>query len=422
MLMVADDLTGAADCAVQGVRQGLSALVAMSPAGLGMPADLVAVDADTRSLPAEAAALRVADLIRMAPKDRRLFKKVDSTLRGHVGPELAAALQSWRMVHRVRAIALFAPAFPATGRTIIGSRPFLHGEPLEATELWRREGSGASIALPAMFQAAGLATATVTLATIRSGELAETLPRLAESTDVLICDTETDADLAALATASPALGDAMIHAGSAGLAGQLVRTMSPRPGPALAGVPPVPALPLLFVVGSMSSVSRRQAAKLGRQSGIRSLPVPLAELVAGSEAALAPWCQQLQSALVRGEDVVLVPEPDGPEDLGHALPLRRALAILVASVAGRIGGLFLTGGETARAVLDACGVTGLSLHREVEPGVPLATALGRHGFGVVTKAGAFGDERTMLHCRQALLDLRQPAFPPSATCGSEFPS
>jgi len=423
MLMVADDLTGAADCAVQGVRQGLSGLVAMSAAGLGMPADLVAVDADTRSLPAEAAAQRVADLVGAAPTGRRLFKKVDSTLRGHVGVELAAALRNWRAVRGIRAVALFAPAFPATGRTVIGGRPFLRGQPLETTELWRREGSGSSIDLPAMFQAAGLATAAVTLAVIRSGELPEALVRLAESADVLICDTEADADLAALATASLALGDATVHVGSAGLAGRLVRALGLRPGPAPAGGRrPVPALPLLFVVGSMSSVSRRQAAELGRQRGIRSLPVPLRDLVAGGEAPLAPWQERLQAALARGEDVVLVPEPDGPEDPGHALKLRRALAALVAPVAGGIGGLFLTGGETARAVLDACGVTGLSLHCEVEPGVPLATALGRHGFGVVTKAGAFGDERTMLHCRQALLGLRQPSSSPSATCGSEFPS
>ncbi len=49
-----------------------------------------------------------------------------------------------------------------------------------------------------------------------------------------------------------------------------------------------------------------------------------------------------------------------------------------------------TGGETARAVLQAFGADGLRLVGEIEPGVPLSVTEGAADLPVVTKAGAFG--------------------------------
>src|SRR5438046_1457073 len=94
IVMIADDLSGAADCAVSCATQGLRSIVQLSETQLDADdsAQVIAIDAATRSMPPDRAAAtvaRIAATCEHAP-GRVLFKKLDSLLRGHVGPELAA--------------------------------------------------------------------------------------------------------------------------------------------------------------------------------------------------------------------------------------------------------------------------------------------------------------------------------------------
>jgi len=73
----------------------------------------------------------------------------------------------------------------------------------------------------------------------------------------------------------------------------------------------------------------------------------------------------------------------------------------IAGMREQIGGLVLTGGETARAVLSRLGIRALRVVGEVETGVPILVAEGS-GLPVVTKAGDFGDNETLLRCRLVL--------------------
>src|SRR5438477_193827 len=61
----------------------------------------------------------------------------------------------------------------------------------------------------------------------------------------------------------------------------------------------------------------------------------------------------------------------------------------LAPLAQRVGGLVLTGGDTARGVLRAWRVTGIDLVEEIEPGVVLSMSAGAHALPVVTKSGSF---------------------------------
>jgi 4-hydroxythreonine-4-phosphate dehydrogenase len=78
-----------------------------------------------------------------------------------------------------------------------------------------------------------------------------------------------------------------------------------------------------------------------------------------------------------------------------------ALANTIARNPGPIGGLVVTGGATARAVLSKLGIAALRVVGEVETGVPILVAEGS-GLPVVTKAGDFGDRETLLRCRLVL--------------------
>ena len=107
--IIADDLTGAADSGVQLMRSGYRTAVVFRGAPIPPSDDLdaVAVDTNSRPLPAGFAAKRVVESGHALRESRIVYKKIDSTLRGPIGAELAAALAATG-----RKRALVAPAFP----------------------------------------------------------------------------------------------------------------------------------------------------------------------------------------------------------------------------------------------------------------------------------------------------------------------
>ena len=141
-----------------------------------------------------------------ANPDLLLFKKIDSTLRGNVGAELAAALHASRDVRpgAPRRIAIMAPAFPAFGRTTKDGTQLVHGQPLHDLDIWRVQGMNGHAHIPDMLRHAGLQCEVLGLDVIRSarGTLSHAMNAAAQVADVLVCDAETDDDLLAIATAS----------------------------------------------------------------------------------------------------------------------------------------------------------------------------------------------------------------------------
>jgi Uncharacterized protein conserved in bacteria len=73
----------------------------------------------------------------------------------------------------------------------------------------------------------------------------------------------------------------------------------------------------------------------------------------------------------------------------------------VREAAARCATLVMTGGDTARAMLDALDVEELFIEGELEPGVAVSAPVEPHGFRAVLKAGAFGDDGTLLRIAAA---------------------
>ena len=65
---------------------------------------------------------------------------------------------------------------------------------------------------------------------------------------------------------------------------------------------------------------------------------------------------------------------------------------------GRISGIVVTGGDGARALVDALDASAINLRDEVVTGVPIGTLVGgpADGLAVVTKAGGFGDDNALV--------------------------
>jgi uncharacterized protein YgbK (DUF1537 family) len=423
MLIVADDLTGAADCAVACAGYGLRSFVALDDCR-DCDADLLAIDANTRNSEPGWAKATTARLVReYAYSDETLvYKKVDSIMRGNVAAEIAGALKARRAIcsRTPQTRAVLAPAFPANGRTTVNGRVLVRGIPLRETDLWRYEPTAPPSNLMEMMSATGLRCALVNLAAVRRNDLQQTMADLASDADVLICDAETDEDLAAIAEASMSLfGRSTVWAGSAGLAYHLPSAARLR-GQAAAPPTPVTTGPTLFVVGSGSSVSHRQAEILESRPDIVSVRVTRGVLCAGDE--LPEWRAHravLERAFSAGVDSLVMVAAEEHLSTAQEPLLANALGELVRPFGDAAGALVATGGETARAVLRGWGIARLEILGEVEPGLPYSIATGQGRLlPVLTKAGGFGRPETFLHCRQFLQSLgRGDALPTTLSKG-----
>src|ERR1035438_4907224 len=111
MVVIADDLTGAADCAASSAALRCKAVVLLhSPQDQESEADwpdtdILSIDANSRCLPAEQASELTTRLIHLCDSRNAdcpgyvLYKKIDSTLRGNVAGELAALLHARRSIN-----------------------------------------------------------------------------------------------------------------------------------------------------------------------------------------------------------------------------------------------------------------------------------------------------------------------------------
>jgi uncharacterized protein YgbK (DUF1537 family) len=387
--IIADDLTGAADTGVQLARAGYRTAVAFCDAPIPPAEDLdaVALDTDSRAMPAGFAAKRVVEAAHAVRGAPIVYKKLDSTLRGPIAAELSAALGA---SGRYRVVV--APAFSAAGRTTVDGVQLVRGVPVHETEAKDdprtpvREGH-----VPTL-----LAAAFPSVVSLSVEDLADpaAVRRALERSVCIVADAARDEDLEALVRAVPD-PHYVLWAGSAGLAVALGRVF-PGPRAGKTPPPPTPARKVLVVVGSLSGVARGQLQSLA-EYGCAAVPVSGAEgeaLGKVREALSGGACAALHS----GEDRI----SSGAGDVAGAL----AEVVGVLSGEGLFDALVLTGGDTAVGVARRLSAVGIRLEGEVEPGIPVGTLIGPSPYRVVTKAGAFGERGTLVGAVETLLDGR----------------
>ncbi|MDP4023603.1 four-carbon acid sugar kinase family protein [Methylobacterium sp. NEAU 140] len=407
-LVLADDLTGAADCAIAFGRRGRAAAVTWGETWNTATADhdvpVLSYDADSRGLAAKAAAERHAALLaRLHGPDRRLFKKIDSTLRGQPAAETAALMAHLR-ARTGAAFGVFAPAFPGTGRTTVDGRVLVGGHPLEEAEVWRRDHSYASAELGAVLAGAGISAHGLTLPTVRGDGLGSALAEIAARGGVIaVCDAQTDDDLRRIARASLAATASAFFVGSAGLAHALAEAeaeIEPSAPPEPVRIAP-DGRGTLIVVGSLAAASRAGARKLAAGGDVAHLTVT-PETLLGDPAGRTALAARVAARLAASGDALVEITMPAEPDMSLGPRLAAALAEALAPVADGIGALAATGGETAAALLARLGIHGIRLADEIEPGVSLGLTLGRLSVPIATKAGAFGDADSLTRIRDRL--------------------
>jgi D-threonate/D-erythronate kinase len=403
MAIISDDLTGAADTGIQFVYAGLRALVLLDPvAGDLPPADVIVGVTESRHLSPELARRQVTAWARMlsAYHPQEVYKKIDSTLRGNLGAELDACMSAFP-----GRLAVVAPAYPAAGRTTVNGRHFMHGRPLEETEVARDPTTPVldSLIPGILARQTARRIGQIRLADLESAEtLAQALQRnLAEGAEILVSDACTDQHLADLAAGVRALGRPILWTGSAGLARQLLP-------PACSGVPNellTVSQPLLTIAGSVSQTLRRQidhyctdtgAACIIAEAGALTGTGATADAEVSRVSAEALSCLQAgRSAVVTTSLAPVVIADSGPDMVQMARVIADRLGDIarVILTSGWSGSLVLSGGDTALGVCRRLGSTAIRLRAELVPGVALGSLVGgaHENLSVITKAGSFGE-------------------------------
>ncbi|MGO4596002.1 four-carbon acid sugar kinase family protein [Terrabacter sp. 2RAF25] len=435
LAVVADDLSGAAECAAHAVLRvsRSSVLLADSAAPTSAPGPhdhphppddetstaatvttVLAVDTDSRRLATDAAVRVVRATAPLVAPAAIVVKKVDSLLRGHLGAEVAV------LADELQRVPVVAVANPALGRVVRDGILLVEGTPLHETDLWAVEPGPAPTTVAEALKP--LETIVIPRATITRGvdTVAEALADARAAGLVAVCDSETEADLEVVHAAATRVPRSLL-VGSGALAAVAARALpdehtdayadgtQPRHGalpdadacadgtqPRHGAAPARAVGSLLFVLGTRAPGIDDQLAHLIAARDTHLVLVQPDDLLTDPEAVRRHLVAAKPSRVV-----AVTLDPAAPADPTRSRALTEGLADVVATVADAYDALFLSGGETARAVLDRLGVDALEVVAEVETGTVVSTRPG--GRSVVTRPGSFGAPHSLTRVADHLL-------------------
>lgn len=361
--MTADDLTGALDSGVQFSKHNLRPVVVPSlPWNGNVPddCDAVIVCTDTRHVPAEIARETVRSLFRAAKETGKFtcyFKKLDSTLRGNVGAEIAGMLEGtdFEKVNLLN-------AFPAAGRTTKGGMQYVNGIPLAETAFARDPFNP-----------------------IKSSSIAEIIAAQADITEkVTIHDAETDADVDKAVHEMDKSGTLSCLSGCAGLADGIARLWhQKKPAKTIIAGNPV------ILCGSLNPAADIQLAYAEKEGHtVRELPrafIDGDENSRAEEAALLLEISKSKTLIIR------TPRPSGPVSNADGAKVAAAMGRLFncLSVVGLSEPTLVIGGDTLSACIRSESGANLEPLGEPIPGTVISRCKNRL---LLSRAGGFGAE------------------------------
>jgi uncharacterized protein YgbK (DUF1537 family) len=414
---IADDFTGATDLCNTLVRRGMKTvqLIDVPPPGAGVPdAEAVVIALKSRTIPVgDAVGMSLAALawLRDAGARQILFKycsTFDSTDAGNIGPVAEALLDRLGgdpVLEHGAGFTLFCPAFPEAGRTIFKGYLFvgdvllsesgMRDHPLtpmrdpSLVRVLQRQSRGKVGLVQHATVAQGPAAVAAAFAKLRQDGYRHA-----------IVDAIADRDLEAIGAAA---ADFALITGGSGIALGLPDNFR-REGllgdAAAADVLPLISGKAAVLSGSCSPATLAQLAHMRERAPVFTLD-PLAAALGHDVAGEAlDWAADklgdapiLFAATAPPDQVAAVQEKLGREHAGALVETIMA-AIARGLVARGVRRLVVAGGETAGAVVQALGVTGLRIGRQIDPGVPWTVSLpgssGEPALALALKSGNFG--------------------------------
>ena len=398
VIIIADDLTGANDTAIQFVKQGLSGLVILNSGSIRPDLfgnyDVISINTNSRILAGDEAYEAVYRTVKQLGTGVFVYKKVDSVLRGNPGEELGAVMDALDIP-----LALAAPSFPANKSLL--EKGILNGK-TDAVQVFAR--------------GTGRKTEGIPLELVRkgSGAMAEFINSRNEThkTKVFVADAVTDDDLAIINKASAML-EPHVLAGSAGLGNQLAH----YPGKAKTAETKKPAslAPILIIAGTRMSETAAQIRTLCNSIPASLVNFRVSMIAQGqTEKAIDSAFNEVSHNMGQGSKLHIVavdsmfriqdpagqPNNDIAEGDETSAAICEALGILTDKLMNsfRFPVFLSTGGDTSMAICRRLGINAIEPLAEICPGIPLGRIFGgpldqRH---IVTKSGRFGNPASLV--------------------------
>lgn len=421
VIILADDLSSATDCGVQMAISGPKVMVPLGDvAATFLAADVLSFDIDSRHLSGGEAYVTMRAAMNSLSRfpNAVFYKSIDSTLRGNLGAEIAACLDTGLFE-----AAIVAPAFPTYGRTTVGGVQFLRGVPVSETEF----GSDPSAPVTTsnisdrISEQCRYKSEVVSLEILKEGEEAicqTIIKKIAKRISLFIIDTVEENDLQRIATAVARLPKSILWVGSTGLSRYVPEALDLHRRKKDMKVL-VPDGITLIVAGSASQTTREQLDACARRPGFIEVQLDTAAIAQGggmedieisraklalsraienAPGTIALTLRSSRADIARAKDLAADNGEAGEKISEKLVDALGGLTTWLLNQSVEIKGLILTGGATAKTVASACGTEAITIIEEIEPGIPLALMLANSPRLIVVKAGGFGDDGTLIRC------------------------
>ncbi len=416
--IVADDLTGANDTALQFHSRGCNTQLVLEVCDEIANKDLIqclAISTESRNIPsleAYDAVKKATAFMKSELNIEHYYKKIDSTLRGNIARETLAMLEVLEYD-----AAIIVPAFPNEGRITVGGYQLLKGVPIERTEMARDPYSPIYEShIPTVLERqlsddekniVGL----IELKTVIKGAgpiLMKINEFVKEGKKLIVIDAVSSVDLEQIVLATQKSNFDILPCGAAALA-QCYSNVWLKDIRYEHIAKTIPALPKLVISGSATELTASQIKKLEENDSFSNtyfIPLKIEDIMGGvNEEMVERIAINLGVSgivCVHSSEIAINPEADGNALLLQGITKERFismittyLAELTKRVLERISAILITlGGETSCKCCKSIDSKTLHIVDAVAPAMPLC--MNYNAQWIVTKSGNLGNEQTLV--------------------------
>ncbi len=416
--IVADDLTGANDTALQFQLKGANTQILLDeevvPVNL-KSTQTWAISTESRNIEPEAAYEKTKSAVRFLKENINpdyYYKKIDSTVRGNIAVEVLAMLEALEMD-----ASIIIPAFPAEGRVTVGGYHLLRGVPIERTEMARDPHSPIFEShLPTLLKSQLSdenkdLVASIELKTVMKGAgpiLMQLKELISAGKKIIVVDAVSTVDIEQIVLAIGKTDFNILPVGTAATAQVLSDLWLPDLKPQHFSKT-FPELPKLVISGSATQITSNQIKKLEEADDFENVLVIHLDMKTVLNGVSDELVERILNNLGTNNIVVvhtsdLIRDFDGfSEDSlnaeltksGLANVITDYLAELTRQVVAKKDVILITlGGETSYKCCEAIGANQLQLIDEVAPAIALS--LDHDARWIVTKSGNLGGVNTLV--------------------------
>lgn len=412
--VVADDLTGANATSALLSKKGFRAITCLEKFHDGLTKfEIVSFATNSRSIPYKEAYSRVIECINQFKEYNPLIsKRIDSTLRGNLGAEVDAVIDS-----NPELMALVVPVYPSSERICVGGSLLVNGIPLQNTAMRNdpKNPMTESSILELFRCQSRYPISHICLKDVLEGKerIEQRLTQIyRQGGRIAIFDATTDTDINIIAQSAEntklpvfCVDPGPFTAQFAHLRYSSERKMTNK---------------VFIAIGSVSDLTQRQIKKLKYDRKVWLETISVQELIDISRDSkkAKPIVNTLISKLEQF-DLIGIDTVETPEHVCDLVSIAEknnitmdeasnALNKGIAEITGQvlltqdspIRGIYTSGGDITVSVVHRLGSNGFLLKDEVEPLAVYGHLVGGecNEYAIVTKGGFVGNDNTLVHC------------------------